>query len=99
MCCTEQDDFTGSQVDLSYKFVEPESRDWCLMLTVPSPTAGNHSCDANAEVTFPHNDFTLNVKALHDIKQGEVGSCSQLILFFYSLWFNNPTDLVKRRSN
>ncbi|KAK2192875.1 hypothetical protein NP493_21g07016 [Ridgeia piscesae] len=34
-------------------------------------SACNHSCDANAEVTFPHNDFTLCVKALRAIKQGE----------------------------
>jgi len=31
----------------------------------------NHSCQPNAEVTFPHNDFTLVVKALSDIKAGD----------------------------
>jgi len=31
----------------------------------------NHSCQPNAEVAFPHNNFTLVVKALTDIKAGE----------------------------
>ena len=34
--------------------------------------AGNPSCEPNAEVTFPHNNSTLVLKALHDIKEGEV---------------------------
>lgn len=31
----------------------------------------NPSCDPNAEVSFPHNNSTLALKALHDIKEGE----------------------------
>ncbi|XP_027039733.1 SET and MYND domain-containing protein 5-like isoform X1 [Pocillopora damicornis] len=31
----------------------------------------NPSCEPNAEVTFPHNNSTLVLKALHDIKEGE----------------------------
>ena len=34
--------------------------------------AGNPSCEPNAEVTFPHNNSTLVLKALHAIKEGEV---------------------------
>ena len=33
---------------------------------------GNHSCCPNAEVTFPDNNFVLAVKALSQIKSGEV---------------------------
>jgi len=33
-------------------------------------SAINHSCIPNAEVTFPHNNFTVVVKALSDIKEG-----------------------------
>ena len=40
--------------------------------------AGNPSCEPNAEVTFPHNNSTLVLKALHDIKEGEV---LQIIVF------------------
>ena len=40
--------------------------------------AGNPSCEPNAEVTFPHNNSTLVLKALHDIKEGEV-----LQMFFF----------------
>ena len=32
----------------------------------------NHSCEQNAEVTFPNNNSTLAVKALQDIKAGQV---------------------------
>lgn len=31
----------------------------------------NHSCAPNAEITFPHSNFTLAVKAKSDIKVGE----------------------------
>ena len=34
--------------------------------------SGNHSCVANTEVTFPHNNSMLAVCALQDIKAGEV---------------------------
>ena len=40
--------------------------------------AGNPSCEPNAEVTFPHNNSTLVLKALHAIKEGEV-----LQMFFF----------------
>lgn len=33
---------------------------------------GNHSCKPNAEVAFLNNNFVLSVKALVDIKQGDV---------------------------
>ena len=32
----------------------------------------NHSCEPNAEVTFPNNNNTLAVKALQDITSGQV---------------------------
>lgn len=35
-------------------------------------SAGNHSCEPNAEVTFPYNNSTLALKALHSIQPGEV---------------------------
>ncbi|XP_013385788.1 SET and MYND domain-containing protein 5-like, partial [Lingula anatina] len=34
-------------------------------------SACNHSCQPNAEVTFPHNNFTLQMVAVQDIKAGE----------------------------
>ena len=34
--------------------------------------SGNHSCEPNAEVTFPFNNSTLVLKALHSIQPGEV---------------------------
>ena len=33
---------------------------------------GNHSCEPNAEVTFPYNNSTLALKALSSIQRGEV---------------------------
>ena len=33
---------------------------------------GNHSCVANTEITFPHNNSTLALKAVEDIQVGEV---------------------------
>ena len=33
---------------------------------------GNHSCEPNAEVTFPYNNSTVVVKALRPIASGEV---------------------------
>ena len=33
---------------------------------------GNHSCEPNAEVTFPYNNSTLALKALSSIQPGEV---------------------------
>ena len=35
-------------------------------------SAANHSCTPNAESTFPHNDFTVVLKALKPIEKGEV---------------------------
>lgn len=34
--------------------------------------SGNHSCEPNAEVTFPYNNSTLALKALCSIQPGEV---------------------------
>lgn len=43
---------------------------------------GNHSCEPNAEVTFPYNNSTLVLKALHTIQRGEVQSS----VYFISVW-------------
>lgn len=38
--------------------------------------SGNHSCEPNAEVTFPYNNSTLALKALHSIQPEEVRKLS-----------------------
>lgn len=43
---------------------------------IPLYIVGNHSCEPNAEVTFPYNNSTLALKALHSIQPGEVQSIS-----------------------
>ena len=60
------------------------------MICCPFVT-GNHSCEPNAEVTFPYNNSTLVLVAMADISENEVcTTCSSRLLLHDRNPFNSP---------
>ena len=66
--------FTVWKYDLKHhSFIHSVKRDLHVkVLSLVKLFTGNHSCDPNAEVHYPHNNATLEVRTLRPIKQGEV---------------------------
>jgi len=61
-------------IDQMYDQIEKESGDFinCEGIGLFAlQSRCSHSCSPNAEVSFPHNDHTLVLTALHPIQQGE----------------------------